>query len=176
MQAVGSRVFLRRARSPWLPTSIPFPTVGCDGRTPLPTRRHDRRLPSACLGPVRRPQPFLDSDPALAPLRRSFSIQDLAVLAADAGVCATVVVQTVTEPAETAELLALAQTEPLVAAVVGWTDLTAPTVSEAVAQLRAMPGGNYLACVGHPLLTESDADWIGRSEVIRGLHAWPQPD
>jgi len=48
------------------------------------------------------------SDDELAALRRSFTLADLAPLAAAAGVTGTVVVQTVTEPWETADLLALA--------------------------------------------------------------------
>ena len=57
--------------------------------------------------PAVRPQTWLDSDEALAPLRRKFAAADLARVAAEAGVTATVVVQTVTEPTETPELLAL---------------------------------------------------------------------
>jgi len=118
-----------------------------------------------------RAQPWLESDVALAPLRRTFSIQDLAGLAAEAGVSSTVVVQTVTEPGETPELLALAQAEPLVAAVVGWTDLTSPGVADAVASLSAMPGGRHLAGIRHPLLTEPEQGWICRPDVTRGLAA-----
>ena len=66
------------------------------------------------------PQPWLASDEALAPLRRNFALADLAPLAAAEGVTATVVVQTVTEPWETPELLALADGGGLVAGVVGW--------------------------------------------------------
>jgi L-fuconolactonase len=118
-----------------------------------------------------RAQPFLESDEALAPLRRNFSVDDLLPQATAAGVTATVVVQTVTEPGETPELLALALAEPLVAAVVGWTDLTMPTVADAIAELRAMPGGQHLAGIRHPLLTEPELDWISRPEVRRGLAA-----
>jgi L-fuconolactonase len=118
-----------------------------------------------------RPQPFLDSHPALAPLRRTFALTDLAPLAAAAGVRATVAVQTVTDPAETRELLALAAAETLVAAVVGWTDLTGPDVADAVADLRAGPGGQHLAGIRHPLLTEPDPDWLIRADVRRGLAA-----
>jgi len=53
-------------------------------------------------------QHWLRGDPALAPLLRNFSPADLAPLAAAGGVTATVAVQTVTEPGETPELLALA--------------------------------------------------------------------
>ena len=57
--------------------------------------------------PAAHAQPWLDSDDALAPLRRNFSVADLAPQAAAAGVVSTVVVQTITEQAETPELLSL---------------------------------------------------------------------
>jgi L-fuconolactonase len=119
--------------------------------------------------PAAHAQPWLDSDEALAPLRRVFSIEELAPQAEAAGVIATVVVQTITEPAETPELLLLASTHPLVGAVVGWTDLTSPAVGGALEQLRSLPGGDNLAGVRHPLLTEPDAEWLSRSDVRRGL-------
>jgi len=121
--------------------------------------------------PAVRAQPWLDSDEALAPLRRKFAAADLARVAAETGVTATVVVQTVTEPTETPELLALARTGPLVSAVVGWADLTQPGVTDAVAELRAAPGGEFLAGIRHPLLTEPDPDWLARRDVRRGLAA-----
>jgi L-fuconolactonase len=116
-------------------------------------------------------QPWLDSDEALAALRRVFSITELAPQAAAAGVVSTVVIQTITEPGETPELLALARSHPLVAAVVGWADLTTAEVAGALEDLRALPGGEYLAGVRHPLLTEPDADWLDRPDVRRGLAA-----
>jgi L-fuconolactonase len=118
-----------------------------------------------------RPQPFLDSAAALAPLRRSFLLEELAPQATAVGVTATVVVQTVTEPSETPELLALAATEPLVAGVVGWTDLAAPSVADALDELAAMTGGQRLVGIRHPLLTESDPDWLERADIRRGLSA-----
>ena len=121
--------------------------------------------------PAVRAQPWLDSAEELAPLRRRFAAADLAALAADAGVTATVVVQTVTEPTETPELLELARSSPLVAAAVGWTDLTQPDVSETVAELRAMPAGEFLAGIRHPLLTEPDPGWLARTDARRGLAA-----
>jgi len=66
------------------------------------------------------------TDAELARLRRSFTLADLAPLTAACGVTGTVVVQTVTEPWETPDLLALAEAGGLLAGVVGWTDLTAP--------------------------------------------------
>jgi L-fuconolactonase len=143
------------------------------------------------------------SDAELARLRRSFTLADLAPLAAEAGVTGTVVIQTVTEPWETSDLLALAvgrdpyadqgrdngarppssAVHPngaagehagagvLLEGVVGWTDLTAPDVADAVARLRALPGGAFLCGVRHPVLTESDPGWLARPAVLAGLQA-----
>lgn len=72
-----------------------------------------------------RDQPWL-SGPGLAAIRRTFTVDGLRPAAKAAGVTATVVVQTVTVAGETPELLALADADPLVAGVVGWTDLTSP--------------------------------------------------
>jgi L-fuconolactonase len=117
------------------------------------------------------------SDDELARLRRSFTLADLVPLAAAAGVTGTVVVQTVTEPWETLDLLALAVgRDPyaaggLLAGVVGWTDLAAPDVADAVAGLRALPGGALLRGIRHPFLTEPDPDWLARPAVLVGLRA-----
>jgi L-fuconolactonase len=116
-------------------------------------------------------QPWLRSDPGLAPLLRNFALTDLTPLAAASGVTATVVVQTVTEPWETPELLALAGGPGLVAGVVGWADLTAPGIADAVAALRELPGGDRLAGIRHPVLIEPDPDWLARPDVLRGLAA-----
>jgi L-fuconolactonase len=130
------------------------------------------------------------TDEELARLRRSFTLADLAPLAAAAGVTGTVVIQTADEPWETPDLLALAagrdpytdQEAPgtpaaparpggLLAGVVGWTDLTSPDVADAVASLRALPGGEFLRGIRHPVLMEPDADWLAGPEVLRGLRA-----
>ena len=117
-----------------------------------------------------RPQPWLDQD-ELAPLRRTFALADLEPEAAAAGVTSTVVVQTVTEPGETPELLALAAEHHLVAGVVGWADLTSPDVADAIAALGELPGAEYLAGIRHPVLAEPDDDWLARPGVLRGLAA-----
>lgn len=141
------------------------------------------------------------SDDELALLRRSFTLADLVPLTAAAGVTGTVVIQTAAEPWETPDLLALAagrdpyaigdhacRPEPacgrpvdasryqpvgrgLLAGVVGWTDLTAPAVTDAVARLRALPGGEFLCGIRHPVLAEPDPGWLARPAVLRGLHA-----
>ncbi|HEY2689147.1 MAG TPA: amidohydrolase family protein [Streptosporangiaceae bacterium] len=123
-----------------------------------------------------RPQPFLDQ-PGLEPLRRNFLLAELEPQAAAQGVTATVLVQTVTEPGETPEMLALAMKGEeeagggLVAGVVGWVDLEAPGAGDAIAALRELPGGEHLAGIRHPVLTEPDPDWLSRPSVLRGLAA-----
>lgn len=116
-------------------------------------------------------QPWLDSAAELAPLRRNFTLADLAPLAAAEGVTATVVVQTVAESWETPELLALSARPGLVAGVVGWVDLAAPDVADVLAELRELPGGDRLAGIRHPVLVEPDPDWLARPAVLRGLAA-----
>jgi L-fuconolactonase len=117
-----------------------------------------------------RHQPWLDQ-PHLAPLRRNFLLCDLEPEAAALGITATVVVQTVTEPEETPELLALAETSDLVAGVIGWVDLEAPGAADAIGSLRERPGGDRLVGIRHPVLTEPDPDWLARPAVLRGLAA-----
>ncbi|MDT0430742.1 amidohydrolase family protein [Streptomyces salyersiae] len=107
----------------------------------------------------------------LAPLRRTFTLADLEPEARAAGIGATVVVQTVTVAEETPELLALAEGHTLVAGVVGWTDLTAPDVADALARLAALPGGDRLVGIRHQVQDEPDPEWLLRPDVRRGLTA-----
>jgi L-fuconolactonase len=116
-------------------------------------------------------QPWLASDPELAPLRRNFSVADLAAAAAAEDVTATVLVQTVSEPWETPEMLATAAAGGLVAGVVGWVGLESEDVAGAIAGLRNLPGGARLAGIRHPVLVEPDSGWLARPAVLRGLAA-----
>jgi L-fuconolactonase len=108
---------------------------------------------------------------AFAPIRRSYGVADLAPEARAAGVTATVVVQTVADPAETPELLRLAAGSDLVAAVTGWVDLTSPSVRDELAALRTGPGGAYLRAIRHLVQDEPDPQWLCRNDVRRGLRA-----
>jgi L-fuconolactonase len=107
--------------------------------------------------------------PDLAPLRRDYLMDDYRAAAPE--VTASVVVQTVTVPGETPELLALAAAGLPVAGVVGWTDLTAPDVADRIAWLRELPGGGALAGIRHQVQSEPDPGWLTRPEVLRGLAA-----
>ncbi|MET7479963.1 amidohydrolase family protein [Streptomyces sp. NPDC005648] len=123
---------------------------------------------------AQRPQPWLD-DPDVAPIRRTFTADDLRSTAtrAIAGrrLHGTVVVQCVTEVAETEDLLALAEREPLIQAVVGWADLTSPAIGDVLDQLTAGPGGGHLRSLRHLVQGEKDPDWLQHPDVERGLRA-----
>ncbi|MEF9886831.1 amidohydrolase family protein [Streptomyces sp. P9-A4] len=109
--------------------------------------------------------------PSLAPLRRTFAESDLKAEADASGVTATVLVQTVTVADETPEMLLVARDSDLVAGVVGWTDLTAPGVTDTLAALRERPGGRHLVGIRHQVQSEPDAEWLLRPDVLRGLRA-----
>lgn len=114
--------------------------------------------------------------PELRPLRRNFTLADLAPQARAAGVDRTVLVQTITVPEETPEFLALADEHDLVGAVVGWTDLTRPDVADELARLRELPGGRYLKGIRHQVQGEPDPRWLLRPDVRRGLAAVADAD
>jgi L-fuconolactonase len=115
-----------------------------------------------------RDQPWTADLPVL---RRSFGIEDLRPHLAAHDIAGTVVVQTVTVADETPELLEVAATEPLVAGVVGWVDVTAPDVGDRLARLRERPGGAKLVGIRHQVQEEPDPRWLCRAEVRRGLAA-----
>jgi L-fuconolactonase len=109
--------------------------------------------------------------PALAPLRRDFLLGDYQSVADVNGIAASVVVQTVTVPGETPELLALSGASDLIAGVVGWTDLTAPDIADRIAALKEQPGGGKLVGLRHQVQSEPDPDWLTRPDVLCGLGA-----
>jgi L-fuconolactonase len=110
-----------------------------------------------------RPHTWLDPEP-MAPVRRTYTLDDLAGHAAAAGVTRTVLVQVLPDLDETREFLALAAASELVAGVVGWIDLTAPGVA---GTLAALPPG--LVGVRHGVQSEPDPAWLDRPDVRRGL-------
>ena len=117
-----------------------------------------------------RAQPWMVG-PALDPIRRNYSLDDLTPAAAAAGVTSTVLVQTVGLVEETVEFLEVAASNDLVAGVVGWVDLTADDVATALDGLRSRPDGAYLKAIRHQVHDEPDVDWLLRPDVQRGLSA-----
>ncbi|HEU5474894.1 MAG TPA: amidohydrolase family protein [Actinophytocola sp.] len=107
--------------------------------------------------PARRVYPWLTG---LAAIQRRYTLDDLRA-AAGPEVTATVLVQTVSSVAETAEFLATArESGGLVVGVIGWVDLSA-------ADLRVPDGP--LVGVRHQVEDEPDPDWLLRPDVGRGL-------
>jgi L-fuconolactonase len=105
----------------------------------------------------------------LVPLLRPYRIEHLAPLLAAVHVTATVVVQARADRAETEHLLGLAAGHPLLAGVVGWTDLTAPDAADQIDALRAGPGGDRLVGLRHGAADEDDPDWLLRDDIQPAL-------
>jgi L-fuconolactonase len=119
--------------------------------------------------PASADYPWLTDE--LAVIRRRFAPEDLAPELAATGVDATVLVQTRSSQEETADFLAVAAATPFIRGVVGWVDLTGPAVPEAIAALRAGPGGDRLVGIRHQVHDEPDAAWLLRDDVVRGIRA-----
>ncbi|MFF4364215.1 amidohydrolase family protein [Streptomyces sp. NPDC001604] len=121
-----------------------------------------------------RPQPWLE-EPGHEAIRRNFSSHALRSAAtrpiAGRRLTSTVVVQCIASVPETRDLLALAESDPLIGAVVGWADLTSPAIGDVLDELRAGHAGRYLRAVRHVVQAESDPHWLQRPDVERGLRA-----
>lgn len=115
-----------------------------------------------------RDHPWLTAA-GMAPIHRSFAVDDLAVAAAAAGISRTVLVQVLPDPRETIEFLDLAARSELIGGVVGWVDLTRPDLADVLAALRATPGGDRLVGLRHLVQSEPDPGWLLRADVGRGL-------
>jgi L-fuconolactonase len=121
------------------------------------------------LDPRKLAYPWMSAK--LAAIDHRYGPEDLAPLLAASDVDGTIVVQAAMSLAETREALAKAAVTPFIVGVVGWVDLTEPTVGETIEELRAGPGGAYLVGIRHPVHDEADPDWLLRGDVRRGLAA-----
>jgi len=107
----------------------------------------------------------------LSPIRRPFAPDDLRPELVQNNVDRTVLVQTVSSLDETREFLETASQTDFVAGVVGWVDLTDPSVAELIASLRSAKGGDRLVGIRHQVHDEPDASWLLRDDVQRGIAA-----
>jgi L-fuconolactonase len=119
--------------------------------------------------PARRKYPWMRDD--LAAIRRRFGPEDLRPLLSANGADRTVLVQTISSVDETREFLVTAHDTDFIAGVVGWVDLTDPSVGATLAQLRSGPGGAELVAIRHQVHDETDARWLLRDDVRRGIRA-----
>lgn len=115
--------------------------------------------------PARREYPWM-AGTALDPIRRPYTVDDLRAVTKAAGVHATVLVQTVSSPEETAEFLSIAEAEPVIAGVIGWEDLEAPQIADRLAGLTSPIVG-----IRHQVENEPDDEWLLRPAVLAGLRA-----
>ncbi|HEX4394527.1 MAG TPA: amidohydrolase family protein [Mycobacterium sp.] len=120
--------------------------------------------------PRRYVYPWMAGD-VMDPVRRPFGPADLAAELGSAGVTGTVLVQTVSDTAETREFLDIAASTDFVLGVVGWVDLTSPAVGDDLDALLGGPGGTMLVGVRHQVHDEPDPRWLCRNDVRRGLAA-----
>lgn len=109
--------------------------------------------------------------PALAPIYRDYTLADMSVLAAAAGVTTAVLVQAAPTTAETRFLLQIAKaSEGAVRGVVGWVDLAAPDAVDTLGELAADP---LLKSVRPMLQDLADPQWILRADVAPAIKALP---
>jgi L-fuconolactonase len=111
------------------------------------------------------------AEPALAPIRRDYTLEDLRGHLRAAGVDGTVLVEAGRcDIAETREFLALAAGTPEILGVVGWVDLTDPALADTLAGLRSGPGGELLVGARDQVQGHAD-DWLDAPSVRAGLRA-----
>ena len=103
------------------------------------------------------------------PVRRVFSPDDLRPELLAAGVAKTILVQTWSSYGETQAFLKLAAATDFIAGVVGWADLRAPNIGDRLDALLASPEGAWLVGIRHQVHDETDAGWLLRDDVKRGL-------
>ena len=107
-------------------------------------------------------------DDRMGALRRDFMPDDLVPHMEQAGVDATIAVQTRQTVEETDWLLRLADAHPFIAGVVGWIDLRADDVETTVEQLHDRP---RLAGIRHIVQSEPDDRFLLDSAFGRGITA-----
>jgi len=102
---------------------------------------------------------------ALAPINRTFTIDEVRPQLEQAGVDRVVLVQAANALEDSAAMFSVAS--PLIAAVVAWNDL--PDPAAAARQLDEWSAHATLVGVRHLIHDEPDPDWLGRPEVRASL-------
>jgi predicted TIM-barrel fold metal-dependent hydrolase len=105
------------------------------------------------------------AEPALARIRRDYTLGDLRAAMASAGVDRTVLVEAGRcDDGETTSFLALARDAPEIAGLVGWASLPSPSLAGTIARHRAGPGGDLLVGLRDQVQGEAD-DYLDRVDV-----------
>ncbi len=115
-----------------------------------------------------RDQGWITGD-AMQPIRRNFVISDLHDAIAGSHIDRTILVQTVTDYAETPELLAIAQSDQLVGAVVGWLKIDAPDAISHLHRYLDLPGSEYLKGIRDIAQDHPDSNYLAKPETIANV-------
>ena len=115
-----------------------------------------------------RDQEWITGD-AMQPIHRNFSIADLEDASTSSRIDKSILVQTVTDYAETPELLAIAQSEQLVGAVVGWLKIDAPNAIEHLHKYLDLPGAEYLKGIRDIAQDHPDSNYLAKPETISNV-------
>jgi L-fuconolactonase len=115
-----------------------------------------------------RDQEWITGD-AMQPIRKNFVISDLHDAISGSRIDKTVLVQTVTDYAETPELLAIAQSDQLVGAVVGWLKIDAPDAISHLHRYLDLPGGEYLKGIRDIAQDHPDSNYLAKPETIANI-------
>lgn len=119
--------------------------------------------------PSRRDYPWMGDE--LASIRKPFGPDELRPLLQANHVDRTIVVQTISSVSETSEFLETAAAIDFIAGVVGWADMTDPSVGKTLEALRKSSGGTHLVGIRHQVHDEPDSSWLLRDDVLRGIRA-----
>jgi len=105
----------------------------------------------------------------MQPIRRNFVISDLRDAIAGSRIDKTILVQTVTDYAETPELLAIAKNDQLVGAVVGWLQIDSPDAISHLHRYLDLPGGEYLKGIRDIAQDHPDSNYLAKPETIENV-------
>ena len=106
---------------------------------------------------------------SLAPIRRNFLISDYKETVKPFGIEKSVIVQTVTSYDETPELLAIAETDEMVAGIVGWLDMSADDAVLHLDHYQTLPGAHFLKGIRDIVQDHPDSNYLARPQVDKNV-------
>ena len=115
-----------------------------------------------------REQDWMVGD-AVAPISRTFTMEDMDPVLEESHIDYTVIVQTVAVMEETPEFLDIAQSHPKVAAVVGWLDMESEDITGALEQHLAHPAADKLVSIRDLAQYKDDPTWLSRDAVVANI-------
>lgn len=115
-----------------------------------------------------REQDWMVGD-AVAPISKTFTMDDMDPVLAESNIDFTVIVQTVAVMEETPEFLDIAHSHPKVAAVVGWLDMESDDITEALESHLSHPGSKRLVSIRDLAQYQEDPNWLARDAVVANI-------